>query len=1144
MTVTSKNNFKSSVNVKFDIGKDEIINRYLPTPSHAESLLGLLTGFNNSMNKHSHIIIGPYGTGKSMLGTIVGGIVSNTIDEDTFLFLQNKFKNVDDQIFNELTEVNKGDKKYLPVILNGNEGGFRQAIISAIMRTIKENDLEIVVPGIVSKIFETIELWEKEFPKTYRAFKKLLKEDNKELEVWKVNILNQDKKEIAWFKEIFPILTSGAQFVVEYNEDFIEQVRHVLIELDRLDMGLFVVYDEFGRFLQSLNMNEIHRTMQDLQDIAELSDDFSGSLNLLFITHKNLRQYFLRFSDEYQNEFQRIEKRFRTYHINSDENTFVRIAEKVLEDFRNSSINAERLDYMKTMLRKYPMFKNLNQVEVEELVLKGNYPMHPVTLYLLPILSNIFAQNERTLFTFLESSGNGGLLQHINLSNDFYFPHQLFDYFFHSLEVNEFSEEFSPVIKLYKRLLAKLPQLNDDTVNILKLITLWKLAGLQSKFKLTTEFLSFALDISEEEITTTLDLLSSSKGIRYNRILGYWELHEGSSLDLDKVIEEKIEVSSSNRKHNVTILEKHLKKRFYLANTYNDDKSMTRFASVNFVLSGEVITGDFDSTRVREDKNSDALVNYILLEETDHYEEVYKIIKNSNDPHSFFCLMDTSYDNIDHSLKAYKVIKGLQDDEEFLKQDSNIIEELKVKEEDVSFEISRFLNQFLTFQDSLKWFNQNQEITISNEIVLEKKLSDLMYKIYPDTPEVRNDSFNRRKINSVQLKAGYKVIDHVINDYDKPLIGIEGNGPDYLIFATIIKNNGINVSNLDDINSVIMDEIRQKLLSFVQQNPVGKLKDIVKILEEAPYGIRKPVIPILLITLLRDKWDNLMFFRNDMFVSGIDGQAFFTMVDDAEEYEYHFYHFDNKYSEFFNDVESLFGQYVSDQVRNKPRPIQLSSALLGWLRSLPRYTQTSNEMEENTLYFKDKVRQSEINPQQFIEELYQSYSNNLEGLRAQKRNLEGFLTKQKETILIEIFVKLDYDDIAKLKEWASNQPSIAQKNNILVKNLLKADYETFVEDLGYNIVGVPIEQWSDTTFNMFFDHINKELNNLYQAETPGNYITLGVNGKEIAINKKELSTKSKTIYNNVHRMIKNGGRTVPKDEIEYLLYTLIEEFID
>ena len=37
--------FKTSVNIKFDLGKKEFVNRYLPTPSHAESLLGLLRGF-------------------------------------------------------------------------------------------------------------------------------------------------------------------------------------------------------------------------------------------------------------------------------------------------------------------------------------------------------------------------------------------------------------------------------------------------------------------------------------------------------------------------------------------------------------------------------------------------------------------------------------------------------------------------------------------------------------------------------------------------------------------------------------------------------------------------------------------------------------------------------------------------------------------------------------------------------------------------------------------------------------------------------------------------------------------------------------------------------------------------------------------
>lgn len=37
--------FKTSVNIRFDIGKDEFVNRYIPTPSHTEALIGLLDGF-------------------------------------------------------------------------------------------------------------------------------------------------------------------------------------------------------------------------------------------------------------------------------------------------------------------------------------------------------------------------------------------------------------------------------------------------------------------------------------------------------------------------------------------------------------------------------------------------------------------------------------------------------------------------------------------------------------------------------------------------------------------------------------------------------------------------------------------------------------------------------------------------------------------------------------------------------------------------------------------------------------------------------------------------------------------------------------------------------------------------------------------
>src|SRR5699024_9837430 len=429
MNMIEEKKFTSSINIKFDLGKKEFIERYLPTSSHAEALLGLLKGFNNKRESHSHIVIGPYGTGKSLLGTLVGGIVSKNIEAEIMDVLIKKFQNVDDEILSELNKISKSNRKYIPVILNGHEGSFRQAIISAIIRALKNNGINMTVPGMVNNILKVVKTWRTEFPNTYESFKQKLKLNNKNVDVWKSNVESYNKKEIEWFKEIFPTLTSGAQFVVDFNDDFVGQIIHVLNELSKRDVGLFVIYDEFGRFLQSMGSSEVFRTMQDLQDIAELSNHYSGALQQLFITHKNFRHYFMRYNEEYQNEFQRIEKRFKLYYINSDRNTFVRLTESMLSTTMQKD---NSIDYMKnvTMLRKYPLFPDLNQVEIEEIVIRGAYPIHPVTLYLLPQLSNLFAQNERTLFTFLESDELGGLYQHMKKSADYYLPYRLFDYFF------------------------------------------------------------------------------------------------------------------------------------------------------------------------------------------------------------------------------------------------------------------------------------------------------------------------------------------------------------------------------------------------------------------------------------------------------------------------------------------------------------------------------------------------------------------------------------------------------------------------------------------------------------------------------------------------------------------------------------------
>ncbi|MCM3729910.1 hypothetical protein M3226_30775 [Neobacillus cucumis] len=1143
--------FKTSVNIKFDLGKKEFVNRYLPTPSHAESLIGLLKGFNDPKNnKRSHIIVGPYGTGKSLIATIVGNLTSKKIkDQKTLNTLSKKFNKVHDDIYVELQNVQNLKKIYYPVVLNGYEGRFREALINAILRTINENEIDILLPGQYGKIIETIDLWESQFPKTFKEFKKLLRENNKDLNIWRLEIMNQDRQEVDWFLSIYPQLTSGARFTAEYNESFIDEIRHILFELNKQNIGLFIAYDEFGRLLQTLELQEINETMQDLQDLAELVDHENENLHLLLITHRNLRHYFTILSDDLKNEFQRIEKRFKVYYVESDKSTFIRLADNIIQGIKKDNIpNKNRVEIIKHYLRKYPLFPELNQQEIDKIIIEGIYPVHPVSLYLLPYLSSIFGQNERTLFTFLESNETGGLLNHLNKTDKYYLPSDLFNYFFPNIFDLDTGNEEQNILRIYKALITKTPQIEEkeDYLNIIRFITLWQLAGLQSKIKLDSDFLCFALNTKTEKISSLLKDLSQLKVIRFHRVHGYWELFEGSSFQIEQLIAERLAQNTLSRSKQIALLENCLPKHHFFSNEYNDQKSMTRYASVKFLLSSEIIKNDIMWQEIKDETKADAVIYYVLNEDPSNTQQIINKIKNNKHQLSMFCISRLPFSAIEESLTHYSIIDLLLGDTELLNEDKNLKQELLLRKEDSRFIIDEFLSKYVSYGKDVMWVYNGDIIEIKSEIMLENKLSSIMFKIFPDTPEVRNDSFNRRRLNNVQKKAGQIVLDHLINNYHQEGLGIEGQGPDYLIYATIFKNNKLDPNRLNNIESKEFGKLRSRLINHIEQNSMGTLDEFVNLMIKPPFGIRESLIPIYLVTLLRDKWDQIMFYRNDLFVSGINGEKLYKMFDEASDYNYVYYNFDEKYQLFFKKLETYFGDYQNELVKNKPIVIRLNNALLSWLRSLPRITQITNHQDEELIWIKDTIRRSEINPQESLTLLYEKYGNDIQPLLLHKQELENYFVKYRVKLEKEIYVICKSENFVELNKWAEDQSPKLKKENNLVKSILNStDIDEWLLSFVNNYIGINLENWSDTTLELFKNQLNSDFNSTLEvSKHDENYIEISYNGKVKAINKVSLSTKSETIYKNVERMIRNAGRNVTKEEIENLVIKLVDEFIE
>lgn len=1135
--------FQPSVNVRFDIGRGELYERYLPTSSHVEPVIGLLKGFLNQGN-HAHIIVGPYGAGKSLLATLIADIAFSGRDADWFPELQKKFLSIDADIYQYLEEMKYESVKYIPVIMTGSGLPFRQHVLSSMYRTLKKYGLDLSMPLVVAEIKQIVTVWENQYGETFNSFLGLLTEENWSYHTWLSDVENYDVYAIEWFKSVYPQLTSGSQLHVSYDHDIVTHVSRVLEELKNHGYGLFLVYDEFGRFLQTLNSNEVHENMQDLQDIAELANhnDFNN-LGILLITHRNLGQYALRFNEELHKEFQRIEKRFSVYHTQADRATFIRLASAVTEKYREG--NEFKNQFVKE-LRQFMLFPELTYTEIDSLVINGSYPLHPVSLFVIPQLANLVGQNERTLFTFLESEESGGLKAHVQSAGEWYLVNQIFDYFEPSFSEFERDSLIGQTYTMFNRLQRKLTESDPlvDELKVLKLITLWKIANLNARQVLSTDLISFTLLWDVQHTTYILDNLQKKKVIRFNSVNEFWDLFEGSGVDIDFEINERLKVSVIDKRQKALLLETALTEHFILPKIYNDQKSLTRFASVHAVFGTEILSGEIQSSSLIESKGSDAAVLLVIDDTQEDHSNLLDALRSvsMNDDQTIYGLpTDKLFFYIEPVLGRLWIVKHLLQDKYFLSQDKYLLDELKQINTELEFDLNRLVSSSFDARDCT-WTHQGTEIRTGRSN-LSKYLSDMMMSVFPLTPEIRNESFNRRNITKIQKTAAIKVVDMMINARIDEQLQIDGYGPDYLIYATVVKNNGIELFGDDDLQNPFINELRTRLLDVLRKGK-GDFSDFVDIFVSPPFGIRKPVIPVLLTALLKTEWNQIMFYNNLIYTPDVNGELLYYMLENPHIYTFTYQRTDKKYEKVIDRVKIVFNEYADGIDPALPTSVYSARVLLKWLRELPKITQSTTKTSNEANDFKEIIRHGEVEPSAALNELYKLLNKHKhEDILTQlKGECERYFERHRSEIEKQIFSSAQVSNFAELSRWGKEQGNKIKIMNPLVRCILESSKETWVDNLSESIVGVQRENWSDATDNLFMSQIQSYLiqvtNEAYQS-----FIEVKVGDELHTVPDIDLSEKSRLIYKNTKTNLKLMSRTVAKEEIQFVLLKLLQEFL-
>ena len=436
------------------------------------------------------------------------------------------------------------NNKILPVVITGSNTSLSQAFMLALQRTLSENDLLDIMPETnYHSAVSVIKRWKEEFPKTYNQFKKSIdipvKNFISALDSFDINAYEQ-------FERVYPTLTSGSVFNPFLGFDVVELYESVAKALKTKGYtGIFVVYDEFSKYLEANITGASLSDTKMLQDFAEKCNR-SGSvqLHLMLISHKEIANYIDKLPKQKVDGWRGVSERFKHIHLNNNFSQTYEIISSVIRknDTWEAFVKQHEKDFrnMEKRYKAHPMF-NGNKTELHT-ALYGCYPLHPVSTFILPRLSERVAQNERTLFTFLSASSNATLPAYLEQASDDEFalitPDVIYDYFEPLFKKEAYAGEIHSTYVLTTSILSKLAEDSLES-KIVKSLSLIYILGQFERLKPTKDEIVgiYSTEYSAKEINKAIDNLIDKEYVIYlKRSNDFLKLKQSSGVDIKQRI--------------------------------------------------------------------------------------------------------------------------------------------------------------------------------------------------------------------------------------------------------------------------------------------------------------------------------------------------------------------------------------------------------------------------------------------------------------------------------------------------------------------------------------------------------------------------------------------------------------------------------
>jgi len=561
-----------------------------------------------------------------------------------------------------------------------------------------------------------------------------------------VKIVGSYTSIVEQFADIFEVSINKNK-----HENILSEIFNRYHSLGKNNGVLFLFLDEFGKFLEYASKHNPENELYFIQQLAEFCNNPKYNIVLITTVHQSFESYAYSLTSTQKQEWTKVKGRFREITFNEPvEQLLYLAAEHVAENFESkpSKTAVEKCLKLATTTKAF----NFNKDFLNEIATKL-FPLDVLSANILTLSLQRYGQNERSLFSFLESTDHTGLSKFNKRENPFYNLSCVYDYLnfnFYSFLTSKYNPDFSAWSSI-RSSLEEVERAFDSSINdyakaikAIGLLNIFSASGAILDENFLSNYLETACGVGNA--SSIIDNLEKKRIIRFRSHSKRYILFEGTDLDIQTAL-----IEAGNKISEVsdvtTLLNKYFQFTPVLAKLYSYEKGTPRF--FEFVISEHPIT------RV-PDGEIDGFVNLVFnskmkvaeVEEASRTQKeaiVYCFFKNSTEIKSLLFEIE----------KIQKVIV------------ENIVESQ-----------IRLLNHYIT--DSIytgskevKWFFKGDEKKIADKKDFNKLLSQVCSSVYDATPVFKNELVNKHRISASIHTAKRNYFKALANNWDKENLGFE-----------------------------------------------------------------------------------------------------------------------------------------------------------------------------------------------------------------------------------------------------------------------------------------------------------------------------------------------------------------------------------